>query len=80
MDLIDKPAAARAGVAHLRRPASTGRRDPRLDGVAEELAQAVARGDVSREQADAFLARLTPRSERPRPRGASSSGDLARGR
>lgn len=61
MDLIDSPAAGSAAIPS---PGLGGRPagfDPRLDGVAKELAQAVSRGDVSREQADAFLSRLHAR-------------------
>lgn len=60
-NLIDSPSSLSAAIASSRLGGSTAGSDPRLEAMAEELAQAVSRGDVSREQADAFLGRLSAR-------------------
>ena len=70
MDLISSPSGRSAAIASSTVAGTPGvaasrlfaggplGSDPRLEAVAQELAQAVSRGDLSREQADAFLGRL----------------------
>ena len=66
MHLIDRPSGRSDAISRPSLSRSSAASDPRLDGVAQELAQAVARGDVSREQADAFLDRLSARASEPK--------------
>lgn len=69
MDVIDRPSAQGDEATRPQGETGSAGADSRMDGVEQELAQAVSRGDVSREQADAFLGRLLGRIVGPRSIG-----------